>query len=398
MSDTSHSTPKWFILPIIVIAQFCGTSLWFAGNAVLQELQQHFQLADQVMGYITSSVQFGFIIGTLVFALLLIADRFSAPKVFLVSALLGALFNFCIHLFAQGLWSILIFRFLTGFFLAGIYPVGMKIAAEWFPKGLGLALGYLVGALVLGTAFPHLLRYYAAELSWGEILIATSIIASIGGLLLWAFVGDGPHRKKATRLDLRVLPKIFSDPKFKAAALGYFGHMWELYTFWAFVPFLLMSYQSQFEGMDSLSIPLLSFIAIAMGALGCVIGGYLSKSWGSRKVAFYMLLTSGLCCLLLPLFFGMGFSFFFTLILIWGFSVVGDSPQFSSLVAQSAPKAYVGSALTIVNGIGFGITILSIELFNFCRPYFSDPFYFWLLLIGPIVGLFSIRSKRQFGS
>lgn len=149
--------PSW-ILPVIIFSQFAGTSLWFASNAVLSDLQGQWGLASDVLGYMTSAVQFGFIMGTLGFAFFAIADRFSPRSVFLICSLLGALFNLGIYLVAQGFWSLLAFRFLTGFFLAGIYPVGMKIAAGWYQQDLGKAIGFLVGALVLGTAFPHLLK------------------------------------------------------------------------------------------------------------------------------------------------------------------------------------------------------------------------------------------------
>ncbi|MEL6926384.1 MAG: MFS transporter [Bacteroidota bacterium] len=363
---------------MIVLAQFAGTSLWFAGNAILPQLQQAFSLPDAAIGYVTSAVQLGFIAGTLAFALLLIADRFAAGRVFLFCAIAGALANYGIYWLGQGLWSVLLLRFLTGFFLAGIYPVGMKIAAEWFPKGLGLALGYLVGALVLGTAFPHLLSQSLQAYDWGQVLAMISLVAATGGLLLWLLVPAGPHRKRFSQLDLSVLPRMFQVKAFRSAAFGYFGHMWELYTFWAFLPLLLR----QFADRQALSIPvsLLSFIVIATGSIGCIIGGYISTKVGSKRVAIGMLLCSGLCCLLVPVFFSFGESWLIILLLVWGFSVVGDSPQCSSLVAAAAPQAYVGSALTIVNGLGFGLTILSIELVNYWLPQLPAPYYFWLLL------------------
>ena len=228
------------ILPVIVFAQFTGTSLWFAGNAVAESLITELELPQMFLGYITTAVQAGFILGTLVFAIFNIADRFSPVRVFLYCALGGALLNLIIIGLETAI-PILITRFATGFFLAGIYPVGMKIASDWHRQGLGKALGYLVGALVIGTAFPHILKFIGSDYPWRFVFIGTSIIAAFGGLLLFFTVKDGPYRSGSAglKLDYKVIFKLFKNRNFKSAALGYFGHMWELYTFWAFVPVML---------------------------------------------------------------------------------------------------------------------------------------------------------------
>lgn len=389
-SDHQNITP-FYLLPVIIFSQFAGTSLWFAGNAILPDLQEAFQLPVSALGNITSAIQFGFISGTLTFAFLLIADRFSPSKVFLVSAILGALCNLLIFLFPAGFTALLLFRFMTGFFLAGIYPVGMKISADWYAKDLGKALGYLVGALVLGKAFPFFLKNQAQNLPWHFIIIATSALAVLGGLLIYFLVGDGPNRTKGSQFQPKVIAQIFQFPKFRAAALGYFGHMWELYTFWAFTPLILETF-NRLNPQHILSIPFWSFLIIALGTLGCIVGGYLSQRIGSAKVAFGMLFTSGLCCLFSPALFQLAPPLFLIYLLIWGFSVVGDSAQFSTLVAQTAPKEYIGSALTIVNCIGFSITIISIEVLNAMRHQLDDQFLYLLLVVGPIFGLLSIKK------
>ena len=381
-----------YILPIIVLAQFGGASLWFAGNAIVADLQQALHLQDDATGNITAAVQFGFIIGTLLFAFLSIADRFSPSKVFLVSAILGALFNLSVYFFATDLMSLLIFRFATGFCLAGIYPVGMKIAADWYAKKLGKALGYLVGALVLGTAFPHLLKVIGQSLPWEMVLWITSGMAIAGGLLIYILVPDGPYRKKGAKFEWNAISKIFAFPKFRAAAFGYFGHMWELYTFWAFVPFLVLTYNDL--NQTDLPVSMLAFAIIAIGTLGCIIGGYISLKKGSSKVAFDMLLISGLCCLFSPLLFSVSPILFIMVLLIWGFTVVGDSPQFSTIVAKTAPDLYVGTALTIVNCIGFALTIVSIQVLAYLIEVVDVSSAFLILLIGPLMGLLSFR-KRQ---
>ena len=269
----------------------------------------------------------------------------------------------------------------------------MKIASDWFSKGLGKALGYLVGALVLGTAFPHLVKAASSNLSWSIVIIFTSILAASGGLLLWFLVPDGPNRKKGAQFEWNAIAQIFRYRAFRSAAFGYFGHMWELYTFWAFVPLILINYQATTD--FTISISLWSFIIIAMGSLGCIVGGYISLNKGSAFVAWGMLVTSGICCLLSPFLGQLSFGLFLLFMVVWGFSVVGDSPQFSTLVAQTAPKAYIGTALTIVNSIGFALTIVSIQVISRLSSVVAYEYLFLLLLPGPLFGLWSMSSLKK---
>ena len=383
------------ILPIIVISQFCCTSLWFAGNAVLNDLIENFSLQTSALEDLTSAVQFGFIAGTLLFALFTIADRFSPSKVFFFCALLGALCNTCLIFKLNTLSTLLIIRFLTGFFLAGIYPIGMKIATDHYKKGLGTSLGYLVGALVLGTALPHLLKDSMQAFSWETVLLSISGLAIFGGCLLFIFISNGPYYEKGTSLDLTICFKVFKDKAFRTAAFGYFGHMWELYTFWAFVPVLLKTY-SEFYPKVQFNISLFSFFIIGIGSISCVLGSYLAEKHGTKKIAFNCLLLSCACCLGAPFFFLVENEILFILFLLfWGMVVIADSPLFSTLVAQNVPEKDKGTALTIVNCVGFSITILSIQLISSVFQSTSSAFVFLLLAIGPILGLVSLRSKSS---
>ena len=381
------------VLPLIILAQFAGTSLWFAGNAIIGDLTNTFDLGSGALGTLTAVVQFGFITGTLLFAMLTIADRFSPVLVFLVCAILGGLSNLSIVFFTNNYLSILILRFFTGFFLAGIYPVGMKISSDWYGKGLGKALGYLVGALVLGTAFPHLLKGIEWGGGWQQVLIFVSIFAMLGGGLLYMFVGDGPNRHKGTPFKWDAIPYIFKEKAFRSAAFGYFGHMWELYTFWAFIPVLLQQYPGSYFSPALVSI--WCFAIIGIGSLGCILGGYWSLKVGSAKVALWMLIISGSLCLLAPLLMHLPLVLLLVLLLVWGFAVVGDSPQFSTIVAKTAPKAYVGTALTIVNSIGFALTIVSIQVFSLLMLQFPVEWVYWLLIPGPVFGIISIRFNLR---
>jgi predicted MFS family arabinose efflux permease len=340
-------------------------------------------------------VQLGFIVGTLVYAVLTIADRFSPSRVFLMSALAGAAFNLGITIDGQTLPSLLIFRFLTGFFLAGIYPVGMKIAADYYQKGLGKSLGFLVGALVLGTAFPHLLKDVTGALPWRFVLILTSGLAVLGGLLIAVLVPDGPFRKPSQKPDFRALFSVFKNSNFRSAAFGYFGHMWELYAFWAFVPVMLRSYTRYFPETH-LNVSVWSFLIIGIGGLACVAGGYISEYLGTKKTAATALFLSGVCCLVSPLVFFIPSSIVLVaFLLFWGMVVIADSPLFSTLVAQNAPAESKGTALTIVNCIGFAITIGSIQLLNILYACANPKFIYLVLAIGPVMGLVALFNGRR---
>ncbi len=385
--------PAPYILPIIVISQFCCTSLWFASNAVMNDLITSFNLSDQSLGHFTSSVQIGFILGTLIFAVLTIADRFSPSKVFLFCAIMGSAFNFAMVWDDHTFYSILFLRFLTGFFLAGIYPVGMKIASDYYTKGLGKSLGFLVGALVLGTAFPHLLKDLTQSISWKAVINIVSLLAMLGGSILFFFVPDGPHRKASQQLDVSAFLKIFRNVKFRSAAFGYFGHMWELYAFWAFVPIILKTY-SNIHPEISFNVSILSFLIIGVGGLSCIIAGYISAQKGTKKIAFIALLLSCICCLVSPFIFLIPSSILFISFLIfWGMVVVADSPLFSTLVAQNAPVKIKGTALTIVNCIGFSITIISIQLLNQLSIIIPPHYLYLILALGPILGLWALKKK-----
>ncbi|RYZ56272.1 MAG: MFS transporter [Chitinophagaceae bacterium] len=370
---------------LLVFSQFAGTSVWFAGNAITD------QIATADAGAtITSFVQFGFIAGTLVFSLLTVADRFQASTVFFYSSLLAAAANLLLAVYYKDASTIKLLRFATGFFLAGIYPVGMKIAADVAPQKLGRALGWLVGALVLGTSFPHLVRSRLEGIQWEIVVITTSLLAALGGVLVFLFI---PRRKKqgnTTKPEFLGAFALFKSPSFRSAAFGYFGHMWELYAFWAILPLLFTHLNALWQ--ISSNVYWWSFLVIAAGSAGCIAGGYLSQRWGSKKVAATALLLSGACCAVFPLVANLNLTFAFGLLLFWGFAVTADSPQFSALVAKAAPEKNRGTALTIVTSIGFAITIASILLLKDVFLHHKEK-ALWLLLPGPVLGLFAMRKN-----
>ncbi|WP_026462324.1 MFS transporter [Adhaeribacter aquaticus] len=384
---------KWTLI-VIVISQFFCTSLWFAGNAIMPDLAQYFKVAPAFVAHLTSAVQVGFIAGTLIFATFAISDRYSPSKVFFICALVAALLNTAINLDGIEATGLLLLRFTTGFFLAGIYPIGMKIAADHYQKGLGKSLGFLVGALVLGTAFPHLLRSITTNLPWQYVIYATSAFACLGGAAMFLFVPDGPYRKTTANLKYNTIFKGFYNKPFRAAAFGYFGHMWELYTFWVFVPVIINTYNNQYPEAN-INVSLVAFCIIASGGIACVCSGLLSETFGAKKVATIALFLSGLCCLISPVFFVQASAgIFIAFLLFWGMVVVADSPLFSTLVAQNAPNEFKGTSLTIVNCIGFAITIISIQLTKVLLSYSNNQYFYMLLALGPLLGLVALVNKK----
>lgn len=385
------SVPR-HILPIIIFAQFAGTSLWFAGNAVLPDLISQYGFEVDDLGTVTSSVQLGFIVGTLVFAIFTIADKFSPSKIFFWCSILGAATNIIILFIPITLTNLVALRFIVGFLLAGIYPVGMKLSADWFQKDLGKALGFLVGALVIGTAFPHLIRGLGTSLDWSFILITVSGIATLGGTLILLFVPNGPYRKISIGFRPEAIFVLFRDKNLRSAAFGYFGHMWELYTVWAFIP-IIIAYFNQ-NAQVSLNVSVLSFVAIGVGFFSCAIGGLMALKKGSAQIAFFQLAGSLLCISLILFIDFMPKEIFIMYLIFWGAMVIGDSPHFSTLAAKTAPPELLGSALTIMNSIGFALTIPSIYLANYLTITYGHPAILVFLALGPLFGL--IFTKKLF--
>jgi MFS transporter, DHA1 family, inner membrane transport protein len=385
MTTAAHPAPR-HILPVLVLSQFAGVSPWFAVNAVMPDLQSELGWSTTAVGALTSSLQFGFILGTLLFALLAVADRFPARRVFLCCALAGAACTVGAWAMVSDVQALMAWRFATGLCLAGIYPVGMKIASQWYTRGLGPALGLLIGALVLGSASPHALRALGAHLPWPTLMLGVAALSAVAGLLLYALLPEPPHAPaRPNTLQWRALGALGNDARVRSSVLGYFGHMWELYTFWVLVPLIL---GTRLQGAE---LSWAAFGVIGAGALGCVAGGQLAPRHGSARVAGVQLAVSGLCCLLAPLMARAPDGVFFAWLLLWGITVAGDSPQFSTLTARNAPPQAVGSVLTLTNSIGFAISIASILLFVELTQTVPLPWLLTGLAIGPALGLWALR-------
>jgi MFS family permease len=374
------------VLPVLVLAQLAGTSPWFAVNAVMPDLQAGFGWPATDVATLTSAVQLGFIVGALAFGLLGVADRHSARWVFMLCALASTGSTLLAIAWADSFVALWCCRALTGLCLAGIYPVGMKLAASWFPRGLGAAMGLLIAALVLGSASPHALRALSAGAAWTAVFQGVALASAAAGLAVFLLVPEPPHlAARPVGAPFRALWAAALDARVRASVLGYFGHMWELYTLWVLVPAILAT------RLEGTAMSWAAFAVLGVGAIGCAVGGVLAQRLGSATVAGAQLATSGLCCLASPWMLQAPAPIFAAWLLLWGITVAGDSPQFSTLTARNAAPALVGSVLTLSNSLGFAISILSIQLFvALAARYPLGAVLPWLGL-GPVLGLLAMR-------
>ena len=390
--DLLPSAARWRTLALLAVAELLGMSLWFSGSAVVPALTKEWHLSESAADWLTLSVQLGFVAGTLLSALGNLPDIISSRHLFTLTAIAGALVNAAFALFAQDAALAIPLRFLTGMFLAGVYPPAMKILATWFRHGRGMALGVLVGALTLGKATPYLVNGIGSA-NWRHNVLFVSLLAIVAGLVVLFFVGDGPYALPAARFDWKQVGKVFRSRSVRLANMGYFGHMWELYAMWTWIPFMIRASLSLRKSDPALA-ELASFLVIGCGAAGCVAAGLIADRVGRTVVTSSAMIISGSCCLLIGLLFGANPIFLLLVAAIWGASVVADSAQFSACVTELGDPQYLGTALTIQTCLGFLLTFVSIKLIPRFVELVGWRYAFMILAPGPLFGVIAMLRLR----
>lgn len=384
------------MLALLSVAELLGMSLWFAGSAIAPQLQARWGLTPGETGWLTAIVQLGFVVGTAAAALFNLADVISSGAYFAGSALLGAAANGVLVL-VPGYAAALGARFLTGFFLAGVYPPAMKMIATWFERRRGLAIGTIVGALTVGKATPYLV--HALDASPTPVVLVASAGAVVAALLVLAAYRDGPFPFTRRPFSWGLVATVVRQRDWRLATGGYLGHMWELYAFWTWIPAFLAASAIARAAVDApvpsrQTVQLLAFGAIAIGGLGCVWGGWIADRIGHERLVIRALAVSGTCALLIGLAFGASFTVVVPIAWVWGVAVIADSAQFSTLVTRAVPPHAVGTALTLQTSLGFLLTTVTIELVPHLAQLVGWRWAFAVLALGPAAGIAAIHRLR----
>jgi MFS family permease len=376
------------------VAEFLGMSVWFSASAVVPALSIAWGLTGSGQAWLTMSVQIGFVVGALGSAILNLADIIPARRFFSFSSALAGTATLLIPAVGAGLPVALALRFLTGLLLAGVYPVGMKIVASWTWEDRGFGVGLLVGALTLGSAAPHLIKALGGVGEWKPVLVWSGVLAMAGGVIAAAFVREGPYRTAAPRFDWTYAGSIWRDRPILLANVGYFGHMWELYAAWTWVPvFLVASFRH--SALNERWAALTGFAFIAAGGAGSLVAGKLADRRGRTVVTSAAMAASGLCCLLVGMFYGGNPWFVCALCLVWGFAVVADSAQFSAGISELCPAERIGTVLTLQASLGFLLTLVTIRLIPIVEHLLTWRWAFTVLALGPAAGILAMLRLRR---
>jgi len=385
---------KWRTLLLLALAELLAMAVWFSASAVIPALTTDWSLTAGGQAWLLMSVQIGFVFGALASAVFSLADRIPARLFFTVSALLAAMATALIPLLNGGLAIALPLRFLTGMFLAGVYPVGMKIMATWTQRDRGLGIGLLVGALTVGSASPHLINAFGGVADWQPVLYIAALSALAAAAISWFFVQDGPYTVTAPPFQWGQIGRIFRNREVMLANFGYLGHMWELYAMWAWVgAFILASFTR--VGISPRWASAATFAVIAVGGIGSLLAGKLADLWGRTTITIASLTVSGLASLTVGFFFDGDLRLLMIVLLTWGFAIVADSAQFSAAVSELIDKAHLGTALTLQTSLGFLLTLFTIRMIPPLVTAVSWKYAFMILAIGPAVGIWSMWRLRR---
>jgi len=388
---------KFRSLALLVLAEVAAMSLWFSSAAVLPDMLREAALTPFRQAALSSGVQAGFVIGALGSAVLGLADRFDPRRVFAVSAVGAGLVNAILLVTTPGgAWAIAA-RVVTGALLAGVYPVGMKIAVGWGVKDRGVLVGLLVGAVTLGSAAPHLIAFVGGA-DWRLSIAAASLIAGSGGVIVLA-TGLGPYHGIAARFDPRAITTAWTNRRVRLAYAGYLGHMWELYAMWAWIAAATaVSYGMHLPATQAEPLAkLTAFISIAAGGIACALAGIAADRIGKAQITIIAMAVSGTCAVLAALTFGGPVWLTFVIVLVWGTAILPDSAQFSAMVADYSPPEQVGSLLTFQTALGFALTIVTVQFTPLVAATLGWPVLLAGLAIGPVFGIAAMRRLRSMG-
>jgi MFS family permease len=385
---------KWRTLLLVALVQSLAMGVWFSASAVVPLLTSAWNLDDSGRSWLTMSVQVGFVAGAFLSAVFNLADRIPSRLLLPVSAGLAALSTALIPWIAESAAVALPLRFLTGLFLAGVYPVGMKIVATWTRADRGLGIGLLVGALTLGKAGPHLLNSFEGASDWRAVLLLSAALAAVGGVISAVFVTEGPYRSRTPPFNARYILEVVRRRELVLANLGYLGHMWELYAMWTWVPaFLVASFAV--AGVSSVTAALAAFLVIGSGALGSLYAGRLADRWGRTTLTIVSLVLSGACSIAVGFLFGGHPALVTAVCVLWGITVIADSAQFSACITELCRAEYTGTALTLQLSLGFLLTLVTIGLVPVFQEAVGWRWAFLFLAIGPAVGIWAMARLRS---
>ena len=380
-------------LAYISVAELLALTLWFSASAVAPQLEDLWGLSSGQTAGLTIAVQIGFVVGALGLAMSGIPDRFNSRRIFLVAGLAGVGANGALVLLDAGDFGIAFtLRLLTGAALAGVYPSGMKVMAGWFRKGRGMALGILVGSLTVGSAGPHLIR--GLGFGWEGVVLGASALALAGTVLMWFTVRDGPFETATSPFSWKQVAAVARNRGVRLSTYGYLGHMWELYAMWTWTAAFLVASAAEYGTGDGW-VPAATFAIIAIGGVGAWLAGVLADRKGRTLSAGASMAVSGGCALATPLVFGVAPVITVALFLVWGFAVVADSAQFSTMVTETADEVRRGTALTLQTAFGFLLTLVTIRGVPVLADAWGWRWVFPLLAVGPALGIAAMVALKR---